>query len=256
MIISLKYNECHCITPLHHCTLDNYEYRLCHSRISLNVTKTLTQTLEHRYESKLKQKESAAAKIFEKVMRAKASRDALDARKKLASESVRLGEIVTVHSRSIRNSVTEIWKDGHAFKSLHEEMGQLIERKENLEKQKKILERERRGMLKEFKKLSDSEQEQWLEPLEFVERQESVKEALGQLKDKEIRISEDRKKLESEKKLHVREIKRIQSEDQSRFNKHPVLHNRYLLMKLLGMWCSSAKRENFFSLYHSLTLSY
>ena len=185
-------------------------------------------------------------------MRAKASRDALDARKKLASESVRLGEIVTVHSRSIRNSVTEIWKDGHAFKSLHEEMGQLIERKENLEKQKKILERERRGMLKEFKKLSDSEQEQWLEPLEFVERQESVKEALGQLKDKELRISEDRKKLESEKKLHVREIKRIQSEDQSRFNKHPVLHNRYLLMKLLGMWCSSAKRRSFFSLYHSL----
>ena len=207
-----------------------------------------------QYESKLKQKESAAAKIFEKVMRAKASRDALDARKKLASESVRLGEIVTVHSRSIRNSVTEIWKDGHAFKSLHEEMGQLIERKESLEKQKKVLERERRGMLKEFKKLSDSEQEMWVEPLEFVERQESVKEALGQLKDKELRISEDRKKLESEKKLHVREIKRIQSEDQSRFNKHPVLHNRYLLMKLLGMWCSSAKRENFFSLYHSLTL--
>ena len=189
---------------------------------------------ERRYESKLKQKESAAAKIFEKVMREKASRDALDARKKLASESVRLGEIVVVHSRSIRNSVTEIWKDGHAFKSLHEEMGLLIERKESLEKQKKTLERERRGLMKEFKKLSEPEQEDWFEPLDFVERQESVREALGQLKDKEIFISEERKKLESEKKLHVREIKRIQSEDQSRFNKHPVLHNRYLLMKLLG----------------------
>ena len=43
LIISLKYNECHCITPLYHCTLDNYEYRLCHSRISLNVTKNLTR---------------------------------------------------------------------------------------------------------------------------------------------------------------------------------------------------------------------
>lgn len=190
-----------------------------------------------QYESKLKEKESAAAKIFEKVMREKASRDALDARKKLASESVRLGEIVVVHSRSIRSSVTEIWKDGHAFKSLHEEMGQLIKRKENLEKQKKALERERRLMMKQFKKLSELEQAEWIEPLGFVERQESVKEALGQLKDKEIGISVERKNLESEKKLHVREIKRIQNEDQSRFNKHPVLHNRYLLMRLLGMCC-------------------
>ena len=31
------------ITPSHHCTLDNYECRLCHSRISMNVTKKLTR---------------------------------------------------------------------------------------------------------------------------------------------------------------------------------------------------------------------
>ena len=92
-------------------------------------------------------------------------------------------------------------------------------------------------MMKQFKKLSELEQAEWIEPLGFVERQESVKEALGQLKDKEIGISVERKNLESEKKLHVREIKRIQNEDQSRFNKHPVLHNRYLLMRLLGMCC-------------------
>ena len=44
LIISLKY---HCITHSCHYTLKNYEYRLCHSLISSNITKTLTPTLEH-----------------------------------------------------------------------------------------------------------------------------------------------------------------------------------------------------------------
>lgn len=34
--------------------------------------------------------------------------------------------------------------------------------------------------------------------------------------------------------LHFREVKRIRDEDNSKFNHFPVLHNRYLLTKLLG----------------------
>lgn len=41
-------------------------------------------------------------------------------------------------------------------------------------------------------------------------------------------------KLERERNLHIRELKRIHNEDQSRFNNHPVLNDRYLLLMLLG----------------------
>ena len=41
-------------------------------------------------------------------------------------------------------------------------------------------------------------------------------------------------KLERERNLHIRELKRIHNEDQSRFNNHVVLHDRYLFIQLLG----------------------
>ena len=68
---------------------------------------------------------------------------------------LRLGEIVVVHSRSIRNSVTEIWKDGHAFKSLQRGDGTAVEEKGEILTEENIGD-ERRGLMKEFKKLSDS----------------------------------------------------------------------------------------------------
>jgi len=41
-------------------------------------------------------------------------------------------------------------------------------------------------------------------------------------------------KLERLRNLHIRELKRIHNEDQSRYNDHPVLNDRYLLLMLLG----------------------
>lgn len=41
-------------------------------------------------------------------------------------------------------------------------------------------------------------------------------------------------KLERERNLHIRELKRIAAEDSSRFKSHPVLHDRYLLLHLVG----------------------
>lgn len=41
-------------------------------------------------------------------------------------------------------------------------------------------------------------------------------------------------KLERERNLHIRELKRIQAEDYSRFKSHLTLHSRYLLLHLIG----------------------
>ena len=44
----------------------------------------------------------------------------------------------------------------------------------------------------------------------------------------------ERDRLERERNLHIREIRRIQSEEQSRYRNHELLNERYLLLSLLG----------------------
>jgi len=53
-------------------------------------------------------------------------------------------------------------------------------------------------------------------------------------KQEEADLEEQYNNLLLEKKLHLRELKRVSDEDNSRFSSHPVLHNRYLLLNLLG----------------------
>jgi len=57
---------------------------------------------------------------------------------------------------------------------------------------------------------------------------------LDSLKKKSCELSEAWERLDRDKLLHIREIKRIQREDSSRFNNFPVLKERYLLLNLLG----------------------
>lgn len=48
------------------------------------------------------------------------------------------------------------------------------------------------------------------------------------LKKEDADLQLEMEKLERERNLHIRELKRIHNEDQSRFNSHPVLNERYL----------------------------
>merc|ERR1712242_259484 len=54
------------------------------------------------------------------------------------------------------------------------------------------------------------------------------------LKKGDSEMALEMEKLEREGNLHIRELKRIHNEDQSRYNNHPVLNDRYLLLMLLG----------------------
>ncbi|CAG0912347.1 unnamed protein product [Notodromas monacha] len=53
-------------------------------------------------------------------------------------------------------------------------------------------------------------------------------------KKEDAALQLEMEKLERARNLHIRELKRIANEDQSRFNDHPVLNERYLLLMLLG----------------------
>lgn len=54
------------------------------------------------------------------------------------------------------------------------------------------------------------------------------------LKKEDADLQMEMEKLERERNLHIRELKRIHNEDQSRFNSHQVLCERYLLLMLIG----------------------
>ncbi|XP_035788209.1 hornerin-like isoform X2 [Anopheles albimanus] len=69
---------------------------------------------------------------------------------------------------------------------------------------------------------------------EYYECDEILKLRQNALKKEDADLQLEMEKLERERNLHIRELKRIHNEDQSRFNNHPVLNERYLLLMLLG----------------------
>merc|ERR1719189_2747778 len=69
---------------------------------------------------------------------------------------------------------------------------------------------------------------------EYYESEEILKLRQNSLKKDDAEIQTEMEKLERERNLHIRELKRIHNEDQSRYNNHPVLNDRYLLLMLLG----------------------
>ena len=69
---------------------------------------------------------------------------------------------------------------------------------------------------------------------EYYEMDEILKLRQQNLKKEDTDLGIELEKLERERNLHIRELKRIHNEDQSRFNNHSVLNERYLLLTLLG----------------------
>ncbi|CAF1332024.1 unnamed protein product [Adineta ricciae] len=54
------------------------------------------------------------------------------------------------------------------------------------------------------------------------------------LKREECDLAQDLEKLDRERNVHIRELKRLYNEDHSRFNQNNVLNERYLLLTLIG----------------------
>lgn len=69
---------------------------------------------------------------------------------------------------------------------------------------------------------------------EYYEAEEILRLRLNSLKKEDVELQLEMEKLERSRNLHIRELKRIANEDQSRYNNHPMLNDRYLLLVLLG----------------------
>ncbi|CAH3186499.1 unnamed protein product, partial [Porites lobata] len=185
-------------------------------------------------------------------------------RERCMKNRLRLGQFVPVRQGV---SFVETWVEGHAFKDLAAQQERINQQREELEKQKKTLAKKKppsntatmysselRPKLrtqinfyyyctkeKKLPRTSSGESDQFarpgspvLSPMEYHEREEILKlRALG-LKKEETDVQTELEKLDRERMLHIRELKRIQNEDSSKFKDHPTLNKRYLLLNLLG----------------------
>eukprot|EP01119_Soliformovum_irregulare_P018153 TRINITY_DN5506_c0_g1_i1.p1 TRINITY_DN5506_c0_g1~~TRINITY_DN5506_c0_g1_i1.p1 ORF type:complete len:683 (+),score=194.47 TRINITY_DN5506_c0_g1_i1:132-2051(+) len=201
----------------------------------LEVEKVLHEKEESikQYEAHVKQKANEEEKVeFGKleqirkstatILQQKAEQEKRLIREVLLRESSRLGTIV---SERHGTSYVEVWQDGQVFRDIAKKEVCLQNLKEHLKKEKRELTKLIR------KKGQDGNDE---EMDELLQLQEIQRVRIMNLKRDEAEIASLKEKLNIEKNAHIRELKRVHDEDQSRFNNQAILLNRYVLLTLLG----------------------
>uniref|UniRef100_A0A0L8HLZ7 non-specific serine/threonine protein kinase n=1 Tax=Octopus bimaculoides TaxID=37653 RepID=A0A0L8HLZ7_OCTBM len=157
-------------------------------------------------------------------------------RQKCMENRLRLGQFVTQRQGA---SFVENWVDGWAFTDLIKQQEKIASEREDIEKQRKLLVKKKPPSSSMLAKNSKHENflkpgEKWLTLVEYYEQDEILKLRQAALKKEDADLQLELEKLERERNLHIRELKRIHNEDNSRFKDHPILNERYLLLCLLG----------------------
>jgi len=192
----------------------------------------------------------SAKAVIETLTKQENAREAHELRQKLASDGARLGRIV--YTRAGLHTV-ESWEDGNATLQLKKRREVLSIKKEQLEaRQKEARKAARRvthlhhpnGTNVNSSKhhqdggFLDGEMPvgglQVQDELDAMEAEESVKLHLSTLKKADMDLAQEEAALNAEKISHIRALKRVASEDSSRFHTKPKLNDRYLLLHLLG----------------------
>jgi len=198
--------------------------------------------------------------VVKELLIEKSSIERKDARTKCMSNRLRLGQFVT---QRVGASFQENWTDGYAFQELAKKQEEIGQEKEEIDKRRKQLSK-KKPVDKEKKKDSslgnnsggagfeqhavglqngqNSEETTFIKPpprdaltmQEYYEAEEILRLRQNSLRKDDAEMAIEMEKLERERNLHIRELKRIHNEDQSRYNNHPVLNDRYLLLMLLG----------------------
>lgn len=159
-------------------------------------------------------------------------------------ESDRLGRI------AIHRSGTQLYEtcvDGPAFVAVDEKLKALQEERESIEKHRRELTKARNAQLKaESQKEGDKimpppaprgmrPTEAYEKTLRYKEEQEEIyKLRMLMLRREESTLLSEKRTLENEQDLLIRELKRQRDEAASKFSDFPLLNDRYLLLNLLG----------------------
>ncbi|XP_042203862.1 serine/threonine-protein kinase tousled-like 2 isoform X4 [Homarus americanus] len=222
--------------------------------------------------------------VVKKLQIEKSNIEKKEARQKCMQNRLRLGQFVT---QRVGATFQENWQDGYAFQEITKRQEELQANREEIDRQRKLLMKRKpsEGGSNSRKRGANSNQGQGggnlpnglggdhdhrdLTIQEYYESEEILKLRQTALKKEDTDLQQEMEKLERERNLHIRELKRIHNEDQSRilqsqssprnphdmrwfggftqaarclhlskpvseFNNHPVLNDRYLLLMLLG----------------------
>ena len=213
-------------------------------------------------------KESASQKetinrclsVVKELLIEKSTIERKEARTKCMQNRLRLGQFVT---QRVGASFQENWTDGYAFQELSKRQEEIGQERDEIDKKRKMLQK-KKPVDKESRKSAQAahannsgnfdqshnmlqngggnDETTFIRPpardaltmQEYYESEEILKLRQNSLKKDDAEIQTEMEKLERERNLHIRELKRIHNEDQSRYNNHPVLNDRYLLLMLLG----------------------
>ena len=157
-------------------------------------------------------KQEQTSQVLEELLRWKSNQQAKELRERLATDGARLGRIV--YTRAGMRAV-ESWEEGYATKDLEE-------RKKELKSKKVALE-------KRYKKFEDDKENGSVTDLEAIEAKEAVRMHLSNIRQKEKELAEEESALNDEKGAHIRALKRVASEDSSRFRSRPKVSGFSLL---------------------------
>ena len=188
--------------------------------------KQIQQELEQ-----IKKSKDKAFKVIEKLILDQNSRDTKDKRQKLASDGARLGRFV--YTRAGLHSV-ENWEYGHAKKAIEKKKLDLKKKKEDLELRHQCIIREHKEKKSKITKsnfnspLSMKKNPTNETPftlsmydLELMEAEEAYQMQLTRINEQSNLLDEEEQVLQKERMTHVRELRRTESEDKSRFKTKP-----------------------------------
>ncbi|XP_078656269.1 serine/threonine-protein kinase tousled-like 2 isoform X1 [Branchiostoma floridae x Branchiostoma belcheri] len=177
--------------------------------------------------------------------------DRKEVRRRSMENRLRIGQHTVVRKGA---SFEEEWVDGWAYIELKKKQRKIEEQKGEIERLKKTLQKRKppkpgNGQGGRSGSLSDGDgvfakpqvpsrfgglPSQTSDEYKYYEQEEILKIKSAQLKKEEAEVTTELEKLEREKNLHIREMKRIMNEDNSRFRDNETLNDRYLLLCLLG----------------------
>ena len=204
---------------------------ILHTALQQALTKTRTELESLRDQTAVQT--SKTNSVLEETLRWKFEQQAKELRAKLSADGNRLGRIVSTRAGM---RVIDTWEEGFASK--------------NWQKRKREWKSKHRGLLDKQEalkqRLSAQKQPQNdsnttttapttpLSTLEIQEAQESIQMHMEALLREERELLAEEQALNDEKGAHIRALKRVASEDSSRFKSRPKLHDRYVLDCLLG----------------------
>ncbi|XP_027276013.1 serine/threonine-protein kinase tousled-like 1 isoform X6 [Cricetulus griseus] len=202
---------------------------------------------------KYKERLNKCISMSKKLLIEKSTQEKLSSREKSMQDRLRLGHFTTVRHGA---SFTEQWTDGFAFQNLVKQQEWVNQQREDIERQRKLLAKRKpptannsqapatnsEPKQRKNKAVNGAENDPFVRPnlpqlltlAEYHEQEEIFKLRLGHLKKEEAEIQAELERLERVRNLHIRELKRINNEDNSQFKDHPTLNERYLLLHLLG----------------------